>query len=120
VRIRGTVSEVRILPVSATTYNIRLTGVAYAFGGSLNARGTTNKMPQDAFKNGYVAGWQSIRGADPVPDIPPYQVPAGQTPYLAGVALGVRDACAYIPAQRDKETSIGDWLDGALQRRRSD
>ena len=77
-------------------------------------------MPQATFKNGYVAGWQSIRGAEPVPDIPQYHVPAGQTPYLAGVALGVRDACAYVPAQRDKETLIGEWLDGALLRRRSD
>jgi hypothetical protein len=77
-------------------------------------------MPQTTFKNGYIAGWQSIRGDEPVPNIPPFHVPAGQTPRLAGVALGVRDACAYVPAQRDKETWMGEWLDGALQRRRSD
>jgi hypothetical protein len=73
-------------------------------------------MPRIAFKDGYIAGWQSIWGAEPLLDSPPYQVPAGQTPYLAGVALGVRDACASLSAQRGKETSIDEWLDGALRR----
>jgi hypothetical protein len=77
-------------------------------------------VPETTFKNGYIAGWQSIRGAEPAPDAPPFQVPAGATPYLAGVALGVRDACNSIPAKRDKENSIDEWLDGALRRRRSD
>jgi hypothetical protein len=77
-------------------------------------------MPQATFKKGYIAGWHSIRGAEATPDIPPYNVPAGQTPYLAGVALGVRDACASIPAQQTKKTLIDDWLDGALRRRSSD
>jgi hypothetical protein len=73
-------------------------------------------MPKIALKDGYIAGWQSIRGVEPLPDIPPYQVPVGQTPYLAGVALGVRDACSSISAQRTGGTSIDEWLDGALRR----
>jgi hypothetical protein len=77
-------------------------------------------VPKTTFKNGYIAGWQSIWGVVSVPDTPPYQVPAGQTPYLAGVAMGVRDACASIALKRDKENSIDEWLDGALRRRRSD
>jgi hypothetical protein len=73
-------------------------------------------VPETSFKDGYIAGWQSIRGAEAVPDIPPYHVPAGATPYLAGVALGVRDACAYVPAQRDRDKEIDEWLDDALRR----
>jgi hypothetical protein len=73
-------------------------------------------MPRIAFKDGYIAGWQSIWGAEPLLDIPPYQVPGGQTPYLAGVSLGVRDACASMSERRAKGTSIDEWLDSALRR----
>jgi len=43
-------------------------------------------MPDTTFKSGYITGWQSIWGAEIVPVVPLFHVPAGQTPYLAGVA----------------------------------
>jgi hypothetical protein len=56
---------------------------------------TLTPMPHTTFKKGYIAAWQAIRGNDPVPTIPTHHVPAGQTPYRAGVARGVRDALAF-------------------------
>jgi hypothetical protein len=50
-------------------------------------------MPQNAFKNGYLAGWRSIRGSEEPPEVPAYQPGAGN-PYREGVAQGVRDAGA--------------------------
>jgi hypothetical protein len=75
------------------------------------------RMPHTEFQNGYVAGWQSIRADEQPPDFPVFQVPEGETPYRAGIALGVRDAIASIAKKRGSDRWIDDWLDHALRRR---
>jgi hypothetical protein len=74
-------------------------------------------MPYTEFQNGYVAGWQSIRGRDQPSDFPVFQVPEGETPYRAGIAIGVRDAVASLAKKTGTELSIDDWFDDALRRR---
>jgi hypothetical protein len=75
-------------------------------------------MPHAAFRTGYVAGWQSIKGREQPSVFPMIHVPDGKTPFRAGIALGVRDAVASIAAEkRGTEPSIDDWLDNALRRR---
>jgi hypothetical protein len=75
------------------------------------------RMPHTEFRNGYVAGWQSIRGRDRPTAFPMFHVPEGETPYRAGIASGVRDAIvASIPEKAGTEPSIEDWLDDALRR----
>jgi hypothetical protein len=45
------------------------------------------------FEQGYVAGWQSVRGADDQPVlIPPSPVFAGSAMYMVGYSRGARDA----------------------------
>jgi hypothetical protein len=74
-------------------------------------------MPHTEFRNGYVAGWRSIKGREPPTASPMFHVPAGETPYRAGVALGVRAAIASIAEKVSAEPSIDDWFDDALRRR---
>jgi hypothetical protein len=74
-------------------------------------------MPHSEFRNGYVAGWQSIRGREPTTVVPMFYVTDGETPYRAGIALGVRDALASIAKRASTDPSIDDWLDNALWRR---
>jgi hypothetical protein len=74
-------------------------------------------MPHTEFRNGYVAGWQSIRADDQPVAFPVFQVREGETPYRAGIAFGVRDAIASIAVKPDTQPSIDDWLDQALRRR---
>jgi hypothetical protein len=74
-------------------------------------------MPHTEFRNGYVAGWQSIKGREQPTAFPIFLVPDGETPYRAGVALGVRDAIASIAEKASTEPSIDDWFDDALRRR---
>jgi hypothetical protein len=62
-------------------------------------------MSHTEFRNGYLAGWESIKGREQPTAFPMTYVPDGETPYRAGVASGVRDAVASIP------------LDDALRRR---
>lgn len=76
------------------------------------------RMPHTEFRKGYVAGWQSVRGRDQPSDFPVFQVQEGETPYRAGIALGIRDAVAsIITMKQGTEPSIADWLDNALRRR---
>jgi len=56
-------------------------------------------MPHAEFRSGYIAGWQSIKGGEQPTAFPMTHVPDGETPYRAGVALGVRDAIASIPLE---------------------
>jgi hypothetical protein len=77
--------------------------------------GLTLRMPHTEFRNGYVAGWQSIKGREPTPAFPMFHVPDGETPYRAGIALGVRDAVASI-AKRAGARGIDDWFENALRR----
>jgi hypothetical protein len=47
------------------------------------------------FEQGYVAGWQSVRGADDQPPlIPPSPVFVGSAMYMVGYSRGARDAGA--------------------------
>jgi hypothetical protein len=46
----------------------------------------------DAFRDGYIAGWRSVRGADENPDVPACPVQTGMSMYLVGFSRGVRDA----------------------------
>jgi hypothetical protein len=75
------------------------------------------RMPQTEFKNGYVAGWQSIRAGDQPSDFPMFLVREGETPYRTGIASGVRDAVASIAKKRGSDRWIDDWFDNALRRR---
>jgi hypothetical protein len=48
---------------------------------------------QQYFQQGYVAGWQSVRGADDQPVlIPPSPVLVGPAMYMIGFSRGARDA----------------------------
>jgi hypothetical protein len=73
-------------------------------------------IPHTEFRNGYLAGWRSIKGREQPTAFPMYHVPDGETPYRAGVALGVRDAFASIAEKAGAEHSIDDWIDEALRR----
>jgi hypothetical protein len=45
------------------------------------------------FQEGYIAGWQSVRGADDQPVlIPPSPVFVGPAMYMVGYSRGARDA----------------------------
>jgi hypothetical protein len=74
-------------------------------------------MPHAEFRNGYIAGWQSVKGREQPNAFPMFHVPDGETPYRAGVALGVRDAVTSIAEKAGTEPSIDDWFDDALRRR---
>jgi hypothetical protein len=56
----------------------------------------------DAFGDGYIAGWRSVRGADENPDVPPCLALSVMSMYLVGFSRGVRDARVVLlrPAQR--------------------
>jgi hypothetical protein len=50
------------------------------------------------FNQGYLAGWQSVRGADDQPVLdPPCQVLVGPAMYVVGFSRGARDARTTIP-----------------------
>jgi hypothetical protein len=50
------------------------------------------------FEQGYIAGWQSVRGADEQPPlIPPSPVFVGPAMYVVGYSRGARDARAVTP-----------------------
>jgi hypothetical protein len=72
-------------------------------------------MSHTEFQNGYLAGWQSIRASEQPSDFPAFQIREGETPYRAGIALGVRDAVASI-AKRAGARGIDDWFENALRR----
>jgi hypothetical protein len=74
-------------------------------------------MPHTEFRNGYIVGWQSVKGREQPTAFPMFHVPDGETPYRAGVAMGVRDAVTSIAEKPGTEPSIDDWFDDALRRR---
>jgi hypothetical protein len=82
--------------------------------------GAAPTMPHRAFRDGYIAGWQWIRGEDEVPAAPPYSAGPGETPYREGVMKGVRDACALPPKPITKSEQIESWLGRALQEAHQD
>jgi hypothetical protein len=49
-------------------------------------------VDHDAFHDGYIAGWRSVRGAEENPDVPACPVLCGMSMYLVGFSRGVRDA----------------------------
>jgi hypothetical protein len=49
------------------------------------------QLDHDAFRDGYIAGWRSVRDEDPAL-IPPCPAFAGAVMYLVGFSRGVRDA----------------------------
>jgi hypothetical protein len=71
-------------------------------------------MPQNAFRQGFLAGWSSIRGDEPAPILPAFSAEPGRDPYRAGIARGVKEAQAE-PAASDAGT-LDTWIDGALRR----
>jgi hypothetical protein len=53
----------------------------------------TKRVDHRPFREGYIAGWQSVRGADDQPVlIPPSPVFAGPAMYMVGYSRGARDA----------------------------
>jgi hypothetical protein len=46
----------------------------------------------DAFRDGYIAGWRSVKGSAENPDVPACPVLSGMSMYLIGFSRGVRDA----------------------------
>jgi hypothetical protein len=57
------------------------------------------------------------RAASSLRLFPMFLVPEGDTPYRAGIALGIRDAIASIPDKAGTEPSMEDWFNDALRRR---
>jgi hypothetical protein len=54
-------------------------------------------IDQQPFQQGYVAGWQSVRGKDDQPVlIPPSPVLVGLAMYMVGFSRGARDAGAMM------------------------
>jgi hypothetical protein len=54
---------------------------------------TAHPDDHEPFQQGYVAGWQSVRGADEQPVlIPPSPVLVGPAMYMIGFSRGARDA----------------------------
>jgi hypothetical protein len=52
----------------------------------------------EPFHQGYLAGWQSVRGADDRPPlIPPCPVLVGPAMYMVGFSRGARDARSMTP-----------------------
>ena len=72
-----------------------------------------DKLIRITHKNGQEVGLMERDG----PTAVEFDVPEGETPYRAGVALGVRDAVASIAEKAGTEPSIDDWFDDALRRR---
>jgi hypothetical protein len=72
----------------------------------------TNRIPKWLYR-----GWQSIRADEQPPDFPVFQVQEGETPYRAGITLGVRDAVASVAKKTGSDRWIDDWFDNALRRR---
>jgi hypothetical protein len=77
-------------------------------------------MPQRAFHDGYLAGWQWIRGDDDAPAIPVYCASEDETPYRAGILKGIRDACASPQKSVTNCEQMKNWLGRALQREQPD
>jgi hypothetical protein len=50
-------------------------------------------VDHEAFRNGYIAGWRSVRGEDPVL-IPPSPVFVRSAMYMLGFSRGAKDAAA--------------------------
>lgn len=49
-----------------------------------------------SFRDGYIEGWKSIMGnGAAIPAIPAHSIPAGKTPFQAGIAKGVEAAMKW-------------------------
>jgi hypothetical protein len=59
----------------------------------------------DAFREGYIAGWQSVRGADENPDFPACPANAGMSMYLIGFSRGAGDARVVMLRPRQPSPS---------------
>jgi hypothetical protein len=58
-----------------------------------SARSFLHHLDQEPFQQGYIAGWQSVRGADNHPLLIPLSpVFVGQAMYMVGFSRGARDA----------------------------
>jgi hypothetical protein len=74
-------------------------------------------MPHFAFRNGYFAGWCSIKGSEPIPNMPPCIIPPGEAPFRAGLSQGVRDALASATStEEDAAAAIDQLLERAIRR----
>jgi hypothetical protein len=49
-------------------------------------------MDGESFRSGYIAAWQSVKGAGQNPDVPEAPTLVGMCMYLAGFSRGLRDA----------------------------
>jgi hypothetical protein len=49
-----------------------------------------------SFRDGYIDGYQSIRGEEIVPEIPSFSVPPRQTPYQHGYECGKTAAEKFV------------------------
>jgi hypothetical protein len=69
-----------------------------------------NHPPRHAFKEGYPAGWRSIRGAASPPPISCLTAPLpGETPFRVGFILGVRDGWRG-GSPSGASSNIDDWI----------
>jgi hypothetical protein len=65
---------------------------------------------REAFKEGYLAGWRSIRGAASPPPISCFTAPLpGETPFRVGFILGVRDGWRG-GSPSGASSNIDDWI----------
>ncbi len=73
-------------------------------------------MPDNLFKQGYIAGWRSIRGIDDIAAIPPRPDGVGETAFRYGVTQGVADAIRTGCTVRGGSADFDAWFDRALHR----
>ena len=71
-------------------------------------------MLQRTFGDGYLAGWQWVRGEDQVPTVPTYSVPEGEAQYWAGVMNSIGTVAPSARSQprspnKSKLGLIGLW-----------
>jgi hypothetical protein len=72
-------------------------------------------MSDEIFRDGYFAGWHSIRGDKPL--VSPTYVPTPrEAAFRMGVARGVRDAVAPSFSISNRP-NIEAWIDSALRRK---
>ena len=65
-------------------------------------------MDQEAYRDGYIAGWRSVRGPDAGPVlVPPCPTPIETAMYSVGFSCGVRDALATRTVGRRRDSRFG-------------
>jgi hypothetical protein len=76
-------------------------------------------MPDKAFRQGYVAGWRSVRGTDGISAMPSRPNGVVDSAFRCGVTQGVADALrtgSAVTAASAAGADLDAWFDRALAR----